>query len=164
MPPLIFCGFLKEEWESRAIAMAVLLTYYYPHVMALVFLACFFSTHVPAKGRFFLRALVALVLAIVLAHANRWFDLWPAHRLFASGHMTFCLGVSLSLGTLRPWTLAITLPLLVPFGVALVALHFHSVWDVLGAVLLVLGVYGIIHRFWSLSPASPPLDRATVSH
>ena len=143
--------------------MAVLLTYYYPHVMALAFLACFFSTHIPAKGRFFLRALTALVLAIILAHLNRSFDFWPAHPLFASGHMTFCLGVSLSLGMLRPWTLAITLPLLIPFGVALVVLHFHNVWDVLGAVPIVLGVYGIVHGLWSVSPASPPLDRAAVS-
>jgi hypothetical protein len=144
--------------------MAVQLTYYYPLTMALAFLACFFSTHLPAKGRFLLRALVALVLAIVLAHLNRVFDFWPAHRLFASGHMTFCLGVTLSLGMLRPWTLAITLPLLVPFGVALVALHFHNVWDVLGAIPLVLGVYGIVHGFWNVPPASPPLDRAAVSH
>jgi hypothetical protein len=143
--------------------MAVLLTYYYPHVMALVFLAFFFSTPVPAKARFFARALVALVIAIALAHVNRSFDLWPAHRYFASGHMTFSLGVSLSLGMLRPWTLAVTLPLLVPFGVALVALHFHNIWDVLGAVPLVLGVYGIVHSIWSLSPASPPLDRAAIS-
>ncbi len=138
--------------------MAVLLTYYYPHVMALVFLACLLSTNVPAKGRFLLRALVALLIAIVLAHVNRVFDLWPAHRLFASGHMTFCFGVALSLGMLRPWTLAITLPLLVPFGVALVAFHFHNVWDVLGAIPLVLGVYGIVHGLWIVSPASPPLD------
>jgi hypothetical protein len=143
--------------------MAVLLTYYYPLVMALVFLAGLFSTNVPAKGRFFFRALVALVIAIVLAHTNRWLDLWPAHRYFASGHMTFSLGAALSLGMLRPWTLAITLPLLVPFGMALVALHFHNVWDVLGAIPLVLGVYGIVHRFWSVSPASAPLDRALVS-
>jgi hypothetical protein len=154
---------LKKKWESCAMAMAVNLTYYYPHVMALVFLAGLLSADVPAKGRFFLRALVALVIASVLAHTNRWFDLWPAHRFFASGHMTFCLGVALSLGMLRPWTLAITLPLLVPFGVALVALHFHNVWDVLGAFPLVLGVYLAVDRFWSLSPASPPLDRATVS-
>jgi len=143
--------------------MAVLLTYYYPHVMALVFLAFFFSTRVPGKGRFFLRAMVALVIAIVLAHVNRSFDLWPAYRYFPSGHMTFCLGVSLSLGMLRPWTLAITLPLLVPFGVALVALHFHNVWDVLGAVPLVLGVYGIVHSVWSLSPVAPPLDIRAAS-
>ncbi len=143
--------------------MAALSTNLYPVALMLVFLACLFSAKVPAKGRFFLRALVALVIAVVLAHVNRWFDLWPAHRLFPSGHMTFCLGVALSLGMLRPWSLAITLPLLVPFGVALVALGFHTVWDVLGAIPLVLGVYGVVHKVWRVPPASPPLDSATYS-
>ena len=143
--------------------MAVLLTYYYPLVMTLIFLAFLFSTNVPARGRFFLRAAVALVIAVCLAHVNRVFDLWPAHRLFASGHMTVSFGVALSLGMLRPWTVAITLPLLVPFGVALVALHFHDVWDVLGASPLVLVVYGTVHGFWSVPEAAPPLDSAADS-
>ena len=143
--------------------MAFLLTYYYPHILALVFLVFLFSTKVPAKGRFFLRALVALLIVTFLAHVNRMYHLWPAHLYFPSGHMSFCLGVTLSLAMLRPWTLAITLPLLVVLGVALVVLHFHDTLDVLGAIPLVLGVYGILHWVWSMSPASPPLDRATVS-
>jgi hypothetical protein len=48
--------------------------------------------------------------------------------------------------------------------VALVALHCHDSLDVLGAVPLVLGVYGIVHWAWNMSPSSPPLDRATVSN
>ncbi|HEV3271159.1 MAG TPA: hypothetical protein VGZ93_03165 [Candidatus Methylacidiphilales bacterium] len=137
----------------------VFLTYYYPHLMALIFLVFFFATDVPAKGRFFLRAVTALSIATFLAHANRIFHLYPSLLYFPSGHMTFCLGVALSLGMLRPWTLAISLPLLVPFGAALVALHFHGVWDVLGAIPLVLGVYGIVHWDWNAPMASRPLDR-----
>ena len=143
--------------------MAHLLTYYYPHFMAVVFLAFLLMADVPAKGRFFLRAALALLIAVILAHLNRMLDLWPAHRLFASGHMTFCLGIALSLGVLRSWTLAITLPLLVPFGAALVILHFHNVWDVLGAVPIVLVVYGIVHHFWPMAPPSPPLDSSASS-
>jgi len=143
--------------------MPSLLTNVYPFTLMLVFLACLFFMKVPAKGSFFARALLALVIAVCLAHVNRWFELWPAHRLFPSGHMTFCLGVALSLGMLRTWTLAITLPLLVPFGAALVLLHFHSLWDVLGAVPLVVVVYGIVHRFWIVPPASRPLDSAAYS-
>jgi hypothetical protein len=154
---------LPEEWENKVMAVLALLTYYYPLVMAVVFLAFFFLVDVPGKGRFFVRALVALGIAIALAHVNRVFDFWPPHRFFASGHMTFCFGTALSLGLLRPWTLAITLPLLVPFGVALVAFHFHNAWDVLGAIPLVLVVYGLLHGLWRMSPVLPPLDRATVS-
>ena len=142
---------------------AHLITYFYPHFMAVVFLACVFSTNIPAKGRFLAQALMALGIATILAHLNRWFDLWPAHRWFASGHMTFCFGVALSLAMLRPWSLVITIPLLAPFGVALVALHFHNVWDVLGAFPLVLAVYGIVYGWGRASSSMPPLDRVAVS-
>jgi len=143
--------------------MAVFLTFYYPHFMALVFLAFYFAADIPAKGRFLLRASLAIGIALTLAHLNRLFDLWPAHRFFASGHMTFSLGVALSLGMLRPWTLAITLPLLIPFGMALIVLHFHDPEDVLGAIPLVLGVYWAVHSWWSEAFTSPPLDRVRVS-
>jgi hypothetical protein len=143
--------------------LGVYLTYYYPHVMAVVFLAFLFSTDTPAKGRVFARALAALTIALLLAHTLRIFDLWPAHRYFASGHMTFCLGVAVSLGMLRPWTLAISLPLLIPFGMALVAYHFHSTVDVIGAVGIVLIVYPAVHSLWPIRTVSPHLDRAKIS-
>jgi len=136
---------------------------YYPYLMAVVFLTVFFGVRMPAKGFFFLRALTALVIAIVLAHLNRWFLFDPRHVFFPSGHMTFCLGISISLGMLRPWTLAITLPLLIPFGRGLVTMHYHSTFDVLGAIPLVLVVYGIIHWLWRLPLASPPLDMGSDS-
>jgi hypothetical protein len=132
--------------------MAYCIIYYCPHVMGVIFLAFLFATDIPAKGRFFLRALVALVIATFLAHLNRNFHLYPAYLSFPSGHMTACLGLSLSLGRLRPWTFAFTVPFLVLFGVALVAYHCHTVLDVLGAIPNVLIVYGIIDRFWSVSP------------
>ena len=137
--------------------------YYCPHVMAVIFLVFLLATKLPAKGRFFLRALVALAIVTFLAHVNRIFDLYPAYLYFPSGHMTFCLGVSISLAMLRPWTLAITLPFLIFFGVELVAYNCHTPLDVLGAVPLVLGVYGIVHAVWSMPPATRPLDSATVS-
>jgi hypothetical protein len=156
-PPMVSMGFLAAYFIGS------LLTECYPEVIAVVFLAVYFSTKIPAKGLFLLRALVALVIAVALAHVNRWFYLYPPHLLFPSGHMTFCLGVSISLGMLRPWTLAITLPLLIPFGIGLVAMHFHTTLDVLGAFPLVALVYGVIHRYWRLSPEPPPLDMAADS-
>lgn len=143
--------------------MAYSIIYYCPHVMAVIFLVFLFATDVPAKGRFFLRALVALLIVTFLAHVNRIFHLYPAYLYFPSGHMTFCLGVSLSLAMLRPWTIALTLPFLVLFGVALVTYRCHTVGDVLGAIPLVLGVYFIVHRFWKMPAALPPLDRAIIS-
>ena len=143
--------------------MVYLFTVYYPFALALVFVASFFLVNIPAKGAFFMRALLALVIVTFLAHVNRIFHIYPAPLYFPSGHTTFCLGVAVSLGMLRPWTLAITLPLVVLLGVSMVTLRLHTVWDILGAVPLVLIVYGIVQRSWRVSPASPLLDRTPVS-
>lgn len=121
--------------------MLAALTYFYPHLLTLAFAAMLWATPLRGKGAFLLRAAGPLVLAIVLAHLNRWFDLWPAHRYFASGHMTFCLGMSYSMARLRPASLAITLPLLALEGIGLVAFHFHVLADVLGAFPIVLATY-----------------------
>jgi hypothetical protein len=132
--------------------MRFLFTSYYPYAIAVAFLTFLFWMKVPRKGVFLSRALIALLIATFLAHVNRIFDLWPAHLLFPSGHTTFCLGLSLSLAMLRPWTLLITLPLLVVLVVSMVTLRFHTTFDILGAIPLVLIVYGIIHKYWRLEP------------
>ncbi len=133
---------------------AIYVTYFYPHVMALAYLCFLFASDSPVKWRFFLRNLVPLFIAVLLAHADRLFHLWPAHLYFASGHMTFALSMALSLGLLRPSTLWVTLPLLIPYVAALVILHFHDLGDVIGAIVIVLGVYGSLERGWGLSLAS----------
>jgi len=144
-------------------AFAANFTTYYPFAIALVFLGTLYSLDVPEKGAFFARAMVALLIATFLAHVNRIFYLWPAHLLFPSGHTTFCLGVALSLGMLRPWTLAVTLPLLVVLGVSMVSLRYHTTFDILGAIPLVLVVYGVVHWYWRLPSESAHFGRATVS-
>lgn len=153
----------RRKNGKLAFVMAVLFANYYPFVIALVFLGCLYTVDVPEKGAFFARAMVALIIATFLAHVNRIFDLWPAHLLFPSGHTTFCFGVALSLGMLRPWTLAITLPLVVVLGVSMVSLHYHTTWDILGAIPLVLVVYGVVHWCWRLPSESAHFDQATVS-
>lgn len=134
----------------------------YPYIIAIVFCVMLGASKGPAKIQFFLRALVAVGIAVALAHVNRWFRLDPEHLLFPSGHMTFCLGVSISLGMLAPWTLAISLPLLIPMGFGLVEQHYHTTGDVLGAFPLVAIVYGTIHWFWRV-PSAPSLDMTADS-
>jgi len=150
-----FVTFQREN-GSLPFFMALLFANNYPYAIALVFLACLYAMDVPQKGSFALRALVALAIATFLAHVNRIFHLWPSHLLFPSGHTTFCFGLSLSLAMLRPWTLAITLPLLAVLGVSMVSLHFHTTLDILGAIPLVLIVYGVIHKYWRVSPRLLP--------
>ena len=148
---------------SRIKIFAEYFTFWYPITIALVFLGNLWAMDVPNKGAFWGRAMVALVVATFLAHVNRIFHLWPAHLLFPSGHTTFCLGLSLSLAMLRPWTLYLTLPLVAVLAVSMVYKHYHTPLDILGAVPLVLVIYGIVHRVWRLPADSPLLDRWTVS-
>jgi len=149
--------------SSRIKIFAANFTSWYPYVIALVFLGCLYDLDVPNKGAFWGRAMVALVVATFLAHVNRIFHLWPSHLLFPSGHTTFCLGLSLSLAMLRPWTLFATLPLVVVLAVSMVYMKYHTTLDIVGAVPLVLIVYGIVHGLWRLPSDSPLLDRWTVS-
>jgi membrane-associated phospholipid phosphatase len=139
------------------------LTYYYPHLTALTFLAGICTTKIRDKKRFLVRVIGALLVALFLAHVNRLFHIWPRHLYFASGHMTFSLSMALALGLLRPWTLWVTLPLLVPFGFDLVILRFHKPEDVIGAVLLVVAIFGLANRYWGLERLAAPLDSAKVS-
>ena len=136
---------------------------WYPIVLFLIFQGCAVGMAVSRKAAFWSRAMVALVVATFLAHVNRIFHFWPAHLVFPSGHMTFCLGLSVSLAMLRPWTLVATLPLVLVLATFLVALHYHSKFDITGAFPLVLVVYGLIHRFWRLPSDAPLLDRGAVS-
>ncbi len=135
----------------------------YPVDLAVVFLLAVALTRMPAKGRFLSRALLALFIATLLAHVNRIFGLWPAHLLFPSGHTTFCAGLTWSLAMLRPWTLILTLPLLIALAACLVFLHLHETMDVLGAFPLVLAIYGPLHVWWRLPGDSIAAQKATAS-
>jgi membrane-associated phospholipid phosphatase len=143
--------------------LAILFVAYYPFIIAVTFLVFWLVTKIPARNRFLSRALTALVIAVFLAHVNRIFGFWPEHLLFPSGHTTFCAGLSWSLAMLRPKTLAVTIPLLALLGAALVLLHLHTTFDVMGAFPLVLIIYGLLHTWWRLPGDVPPLDRAGVS-
>jgi membrane-associated phospholipid phosphatase len=149
--------------KSLITSFAAYFTNLYPLAMVLGFLGTLFVMKIPDKGAFLARAVVALVVAVFLAHVNRIFHLYPRHLLFPSGHTTLCFGLALSFGMLRPWTLLVTLPLLVVLGISMVCLKYHTTIDILGAIPLVLVIYGIVHCTWRLPSDSPLLDRARVS-
>ena len=131
------------------------LVYYVPHVATAATLVCVWRWRIPEKRRFVFRTIVAIGIAVLLAHANRLLGLVPAYLDFPSGHMTLCLCLAASLLLLRPWTLVITLPLLAAMGVALVHYHFHSTVDVLGAVPLVLMIYALAFHNWTAAGFRP---------
>ena len=137
--------------------MSRTLVFYFPAVMVAVFFVCATAWSFPEKRRFLVRAITAATIAVLIAHLDRIFDLYPPHLYFPSGHMTLSLSVAISLGLLRPWSLAVTLPFLVLFGIELVRHRFHTPVDVLGAVPVVLLVYAVVFRSirW---PALRPLD------
>jgi membrane-associated phospholipid phosphatase len=83
---------------------------------------------------------LGLLLTYVAAHINRWLHLWPAHRLFPSGHMTYALCILTSLFLLRrEWTrvlLPFTVLLIAVYGYLMVRLGFHDWFDIAGAVIM----------------------------
>jgi len=100
--------------------------------------------------KFLLLCAVAMFVTFVLAHINRWENLWSGHPGFPSGHMTLmtCTFTLLILLNAR-WIFA-AVPLLCIFGWLLVHLHNHSWLDVIGAALftppVTLGCYAIFRR------------------
>jgi hypothetical protein len=137
--------------------MIATLLRYFPFLMVVVFFICVAMWPFPEKRLFILRAVRAATIAVLLCHLNRSSGWYPPSFYCPSGHMALSLSVAVSLGLLRPWTLAITLPILIFFGIGLVAHRFHTTLDVLAAVPLVLLVYALVFRAISW-PGSRPLD------
>ena len=82
------------------------------------------------------RTALALGLAVVLAESGKYFQVWPGHPSFPSGHETFglCAAANLALRNVR-W-LILGLPLTMLLAWALVDAHFHQPIDVVGALLV----------------------------
>ncbi len=78
----------------------------------------------------------AIVISFILAHLNRWFDLWPAHPYFPSGHETFaaCIGTAAVFEKRR-----LVLPvfaLIALLGYGLVRLGWHDPMEVIAGFAL----------------------------
>ncbi|HEY9084752.1 MAG TPA: phosphatase PAP2 family protein [Candidatus Tyrphobacter sp.] len=88
----------------------------------------------------------AVVISFTLAHVNRWFDLWPAHPYFPSGHETLaaCLATAAALEDRRLALLAF--PLLALLGYALVRSGWHDRMEVVAGFLLGALVMAIAAR------------------
>ena len=87
----------------------------------------------PLKG-YVVATIAAVALTYALAHVNRWFDLWPPHKYFPSGHET----LAASLGTSLAWRdrrwLWLAIPLAAVLAIALVRAGWHTWLDIGGAV------------------------------
>lgn len=92
---------------------------------------------------------LAILLTYVLAHINRWLHLWPEHRLFPSGHMTYALCVIVSMSVLRSWTRVFygaMAVLLAAYAYLMVYQGYHDWLDIAGAVVMSPPVTLLGHR------------------
>src|SRR5579862_4373436 len=88
----------------------------------------------------------ALLIVFLLAHINRWAKLWPAHLLFPSGHFCFALGLATAICFCDwRWLPALAI-LLGAYGWLIVALGFHSWFDLAGSLALTPPVTWLILR------------------
>lgn len=89
-----------------------------------------------AVGPLVRATVAAAILSFVLAHVNRWADLWPAHPNFPSGHETFASCMAVALAALDRRSLAFSAVLLAALGYALVRAGWHGRFEVVGGFLL----------------------------
>lgn len=101
------------------------------------------------KTSYIAGVVLALLMTYVLAHINRWLHLWPEHRLFPSGHMTYALCIIVSIALLRNWSKALygaMAVLLVAYAYLMVYQAYHDWLDIIGAVIMSPPVTLLGHR------------------
>jgi hypothetical protein len=80
---------------------------------------------------------VGCILAVyVAAHVNRWLHLWPGHKYFPSGHLSYALCVVTLGAALERRSLLFTAPLAALYALLIVQLGYHDWLDIGGALLL----------------------------
>ncbi len=88
------------------------------------------------RNEFLWRSMAAITVVFLVGHLNRWLHLWHDHRMFPSGHMGFSVCAAIALGVWNRKTLAILIPLLMVQSWLMIALRFHDLLDIVGAVIL----------------------------
>lgn len=81
-------------------------------------------------------AVLAVVISFVLAHVNRWFDLWKQHPYFPSGHETFAACACTLLVAIDRRFLVPAMLLLALLGYSLVRTGWHGRFEVIGGFVL----------------------------
>lgn len=78
----------------------------------------------------------AIVLVFVIAHLNRWLNLWPDYKYFPSGHIAYACCVATLGATLQRRSIALTTPLILLYSLLIVRLGYHAWLDIAGALVL----------------------------
>ena len=105
-------------------------------ISVLLLLAAPFVTPRRATAlEYWVRCILGVGLAVILAESGKRWEVWPGHPTFPSGHETFCLAAMTCLALRDPRWLALGLPLSLVMAWALVAARFHTPVDVAGALL-----------------------------
>jgi len=105
-------------------------------ISVLLLLAAPFVTPRRATAlEYWVRCILGVGLAVILAESGKRWEVWPGHPTFPSGHETFCLAAMTCLALRDPRWLVLGLPLSLVMAWALVAARFHTPVDVAGALL-----------------------------
>lgn len=83
---------------------------------------------------------LAVAVSYVLAHVNRWLDLWKSHPYFPSGHETFASCMCALLVALDRRFLVPSMLVLALLGYSLVRSGWHGRFEVVGGFVLGAGV------------------------
>ncbi len=107
-----------------------------PILTILLLSAPFYKPKPAGPWRFWGRSALGLGLAVIVTESGKYWEVWPGHPSFPSGHETFGLAVATSLVVWDRRWLGLALPLTLLLAWALVAAHYHTPVDVAGAWLV----------------------------
>ena len=107
-----------------------------PILCLLVLAAPFYTPRQTPPWAYWARTVLGIGLAVILAESGKYFEVWPGHPSFPSGHETFGLAAAVSLVVWDMRWLWLAVPFIVLLSWALVAAQYHHPLDVAGAWLL----------------------------
>jgi membrane-associated phospholipid phosphatase len=106
-----------------------------PLTVLLLLAAPFLTRRRTGVFEFWIRSILGIGLAVILAESGKKYEVWHGHPSFPSGHETFCLAAVTCLASRDLRWLAAGLPLALLMAWALVTAHYHTPIDILGALL-----------------------------
>lgn len=109
--------------------------------------------------RFMIAGCVAVAVPVVLAELGKHGEIWRGHPGFPSGHTTFAAAASAAIVVHRGnYWLVVAVPLTALMMASLVYLRHHNLPEVLGGLVLGVGLGTVLTRWLTATASGTPPD------
>ena len=99
-----------------------------------------------SRCSFWTRTLLSLAVVYAVMFADERFGLWPGRGLDYSTHTAFAAAIITSLGAMNRRWLFVLVPVLFAYAALMIYLGYHSLLDIVAAVLVIAPTTWLIHR------------------